>query len=267
MNKQKKKLKDGSISRGIEWCDYTYNPIKGCMHGCQWTMPNGQIANCYAENVAEKVAQAAYPHGFEHHYWEPKELEKPLNVKAPSRIFVGSMADVFGHWVPEEQVQAIIDVARRASWHTFIFLTKNVRRVMKFQLPDNCWVGASSPPDYMWGKKLTDGQRERMLTAALNTLTEIKERGIAKTTWMSAEPLTIPLHSYMNAYPNALNWIVIGAASNGAQKYAPEHEYVVRTVETADKLGAAVFFKGNLRSLPWAAENWREEFPWTTSQP
>lgn len=31
-------------NRGIEWCDYTNNPIGGCLHGCKWDMPEYSAA-------------------------------------------------------------------------------------------------------------------------------------------------------------------------------------------------------------------------------
>lgn len=32
MNKQDK----GNGRRGIEWTEYTWNPVGGCQHGCRW---------------------------------------------------------------------------------------------------------------------------------------------------------------------------------------------------------------------------------------
>jgi protein gp37 len=52
MNKQVNRKNGAIVSRGIEWTDYTWNPIKGGFHACQWEMPDGSIANCYAEDVA-----------------------------------------------------------------------------------------------------------------------------------------------------------------------------------------------------------------------
>lgn len=266
MNKQQKRNKDGTVSRGIEWTDYTWNPIAGCFHACQWQMPDGSIANCYAEDVAERVAGEAYPEGFEHHYWKPSILEEPIRVKKPGKIFVGSMADVFGHWTPDDQVKQVLDVARRAPQHTFQFLTKNPRRVLDFadDIPANCWIGASTPPDFMWNRPLQWEQRRRMLDATSRTLLKLREAGIV--TWMSAEPLTIDIGDYLKAfhYREAkmfMDWMVIGAASNGRIFYEPDHNLVVNAVTHADQFGVKLFFKGNMKTSAWARDHWREEFP------
>lgn len=267
MNKQQKTNKDGFVSRGIEWTDYTWNPIGGCKHACQWQMPDGKIANCYAEDVAEGVARHAYPHGFEHHYWNPKILGQPLNVKTPSKIFVGSMADVFGHWVPEDHIVEVMGICHEADWHTFQFLTKNPKRVLelmdKIEIPNNCWIGASTPPDYMWGKPLSPAQRERMLNVTLDVLHEIRNR-YHMTTWMSAEPITINVGDIMwkrNFATKPIDWMVIGAASNGRAIYAPDGYYAQHTVAVNQQMRIATFFKGNMKSSSWATKRWREEFP------
>lgn len=230
-------------------------------------MPDGAIANCYAEDVADRLASHAYPQGFEHHYWTPKILGEPARVTTPSKIFVGSMADVFGHWVPDDQIEQVLDVARSyAPWHTYIFLTKNPKRLRKFEFTPNCWVGVSTPPDYMWNKKLTIDQRRRWLEASLGVLSNLKARGI--TTWISAEPLSMDIGFEIDAawmgdpyQCPPVDWIVIGAASNGKAHYAPREAYVRTLVDYCDEVGIKVFFKGNLHSLPYAAANWREEFP------
>lgn len=252
MNKQYK----GAGKRGIEWTDYTWNPIAGCFHACQWTMPDGSVANCYAEDVATRVAGSAYPQGFEHHYWKPSALKEPGRVKTGSRIFVGSMADVFGHWVPGEQITQVIEVARQNPQHTFQFLTKNPLRTLDFELPANAWIGASSPPDFMWNKTLTTAQKQRMLNLTLERLAKVK----TPVRWMSFEPLSWDVAALVEKYPGAIQWAVIGAASNGKKLYAPDLVHVQNLIEVLDAQGVKVFFKGNLRSLAWATGNWREDF-------
>lgn len=278
MNKQEKIRKNGTVSRGIEWTNFTYNPLAGCQHGCRWTMPDGTVAVCYAETTAESVRRvgAGYENGFTGYYWRPDELEKPLSVKTPSKIFVGSMTDVFGAWVEDAHIRAILDVARRAHWHTFQFLTKNPRRVMQFigSIPKNCWIGASTPPDHMHGHPLNLHKKKRMLSVTLAVLADIRRAGLI--TWLSAEPLSWdisgllenegyvpmpPVTAALAELQTAIDWMVVGAASSGRTYFPPSEEVFKNVMQVADRMGIAVFFKGNLRSLPLAASAWREEYP------
>lgn len=246
MNKQSK----GSGKRGIEWTEYTWNPVGGCQHGCRWEMPDGTIAECYAETVAERVAQAAYPQGFEHHYWRPELLEQPLLLSAPSRIFMDSMSDLMGHWVPAEQVERVLDVCRRASHHSFQLLTKNAPRLLEFDFPPNVWVGVSAPPSTMFGRRLSEAQQKRMVSRQLDVLRQVS----VPVRWMSIEPLSFNIAPLLVNSP--LEWAVIGAATNGPKTYQPRSEWVQNALDVLDAQNTAVFFKGN---LGWG--EWREEFP------
>lgn len=220
-------------------------------------MPDGKIAECYAENVAEGIASPTYPLGFKNHYWKPQLLSEPARMKERAGIFVGSMADVFGAWVPDEQVQQVLDACRNAPQHIFFMLTKNAPRLLKFEFPPNVWVGASSPPDFMFGKPLNMEQRERMMRRTLKVLTEVK----ASVRWMSIEPLSHDYSHIFHDYPTALTWAVIGAASDGKRKFPPSEADLRNTLEVLDAHDVGVFYKGNMRSLPYAAANWREAFP------
>lgn len=260
MNKQDK----GNGKRGIEWCTHTWNPLGGCYHACRWQMPNGTIANCYAEDVADGVASKAYPYGFEHVYWNPKILDSPLRVKEPAKIFVGSMTDVLGHWQDEKHIQEIIDIARLATWHTFQFLTKNPKRALQFDWPDNCWIGTSSPPNFMWNKRLSQNQMERMLFTALDSLSEVD----TPVRWMSIEPLSYDIGSLFVKWAGTsqrlpLEWAVIGAASNGSTYYQPEPGHLLTVLSILDHHEVDVFFKGNLRPSfeKRILARWREDMP------
>jgi protein gp37 len=273
MNKQGK-LINNKVVGGIEWTKtilpdgteyqgYTHNPIAGCLHGRQWTIGD-KIANCYAEDQAEKgQASIHYPQGFEHHYWHPNRLEEPLQVKKPARIFVGSMADVFGHWVDASQINQVLDICRRAHWHTFIFLTKNPVRMQHFEFPNNCWVGISSPPDFMWGKPLDAGKQHSWLRRSLRELAKAE----AHVKWMSIEPLSFDImpildDCVMEIGLLPLDWCVIGAASNGSVYYQPDPEHLRCLIAYLDDYGVPLFYKGNLKpSLGIAFDTWRECYP------
>lgn len=152
----------------IEWADMTWNPVTGCRHGCGY---------CYARRIAERfrpfdlphVTEAgvlngindlaapiitvcrdgkervcAHPYGFEptfHRY----RLDEPLKMKKPQTIFVVSMGDLFGDWVPTSWITAVFAACLAAPWHTYMFLTKNPHRYVHLDemalLPrgDNFW--------------------------------------------------------------------------------------------------------------------------------
>jgi len=246
MNKQSKSQQ----RRGIEWTDYTWNVVGGCQHGCRWVMPDGTVAECYAETVAERVAQNSYPLGFEHHYWRPEALNEPLKLAKPSRIFLDSMSDLMGHWIPDEQVEQVLNTCREASQHQFQLLTKNAPRLLHFDFPSNVWIGVSAPPSIMFGKPLSMNQQQRMVERQLEVLHQID----VPVRWMSIEPLSFNIAPLLKG--GNLQWAVIGAATNGAKAYQPRREWVENVLDVLDAENTKVFFKGNLIWNPW-----REEFP------
>lgn len=258
-------------ARGIEWTDETRNPIGGCLHACRWQMPSGEVARCYAEALAEDgLAKAGYPNGFAHHYWRGKKALKELVAgAAPLLVFCDSMSDLMGHWVPQEQVTAVLDaMGTGGRIHTYQALTKNPRRYLKFldALPSNLWAGASSAPDFFMGKQLTRLQQERYMHIALEALTAVRE-ATGNIVWMSVEPLSWDVAPILAQYP-ALDLVIIGAASNGRRYYQPKAAHVDALLDVLDGQGTAVFYKGNIKPLfetydfGTAAKNrWREDFP------
>ncbi len=114
----------------IEWTDATWNPVRGCVKispGCK---------HCYAETFAERfrgVAGHPYEQGFDPRL-APAQLDAPLHWRRPRTIFVNSMSDLFGEFVPNKYVAAVFGVMAGTPQHTYQILTKRARR-----LP--AWVG------------------------------------------------------------------------------------------------------------------------------
>jgi len=258
-----------TLSRGIEYVDETQNADGGCMHDCQWEMPDGTIASCYAGNLAEHgVAKAGYPHGFRHHYWRPHELKKLGAGKIPRLIFANSMSDLFATNVPTEHVHAVLDAMRAAPHHTYLTLTKAAPQLLKYadRLPSNLWVGVSSPPDFFKGKRLTRPQQQAMLRKSLEVLAEVKVK-TGNIVWMSAEPVSWDLTAVVGK-DHPLDWCVIGAASHGRKHYQPDPDHVVRLLKVFDASSTPVFFKGNIAALfeghdfkDDSLNRWREDYP------
>ncbi len=244
---------DGTTRRG-----YTWNPTGGCLHGCTWKMPDGSVTECYAKTIVERFGSNAYKDGFETHYWRPHALKDPLRQKEPSGIFVGSMADLFGHWVPREQICQVLEVMRQADWHIFQTLSKYPLRLPEFNpFPSNVWVGVSLPAGHLM--KPEGGARA--LKAYLNHMEQIQ----AQIRFMSIEPLWFNVapvfENWLKDHARLpFEWVIIGAASNGRKIFQPEPAWIQDLLDIFDQQNIPVFFKGNLR---W--ENWRDAFPGTLS--
>ena len=266
MNRQDKWRGGKRVGRGIEWTQmygrpgYTWNPTAGCMHGCTWMMPDGSITECYAKTIAEGLASHAYTKGFEHHYWRPHTLKEPLRLKEPAGIFVGSMADLFGHWVPSEQVEQVFEVMQQAHWHIFQTLSKYPIRVKEFDFPVNVWVGVSLPA----GRMMSAEGAARALEVYLKHMEAIR----AKIRFLSIEPIWFDASPTFQAWIDKhgrlpFEWVIIGAATNGSRVYQPMPEWVHAALKIFDEQAIPVFFKGNLRGNA-AAALWREDFPRNT---
>jgi hypothetical protein len=85
-------------------------------------------------------------------------------------------------------------------------------------------------------------------------------------TWMSLEPASWDMGKHMADHD--LDWVVIGAASNGRKKYQPDPLHVKRLLELFDETETPVFFKGNIRPMfeqhnfgSPRLNRWREDFP------
>lgn len=258
-------------SRGIEWCSLTLNVFGGCLHDCKWTMPSGEIAGCYAKSLATTgVAKSAYPHGFEHHYFRPAAIKQLTSKPEPQLIFVDSMSDMFAPNVPENELIQVFDAMKTAPQHVYQSLTKAAPQILKYlqHLPPNLWVGVSSPPDSMMGQSLTLRQQMLMLNRSMEVLAVTKEK-TGNIVWMSAEPVSWDLTQVLNE-SHPLDWIVIGAASNGPKYFQPDPDHVKRLLELMDKTRTPVFFKGNIEETfekndfgSDSLNRWREDFPTT----
>lgn len=263
MNKQNKP----NGGRGIEWTQvygrdgYTWNPVKGCAHACEWRMPDGAIAECYAKTVAEGLARHAYPNGFEHVSFDEKELLAPYKVTEPIGIFADSMSDLMGIGVQPEWVERVIQVMCDNPQHIFLILTKNPPRLKKFQWPENAWIGVSASPTFMYGKELSIEQQKRWYVSAMETLSEID----VPVRWTSIEPLSFDVAPILEQHFHSFEWAVIGAASNGRVNHQPERKLFERAYKAMG--GKATFLKGNVdRKLADAVcGRWVEEFPMVVS--
>ena len=225
--------------KNIEWTDVTWNPLTGCKHGCTWTAPDGKVVECYAKTICERFK---HQDDFTEPMWHPERLEQPYKWRKPRRVFVCSMADLFGDWVSSEQIHAVGEVIEANPQHTFLILTKNYNRLnlTRWNWLHNLHLGIS-----------VDSSRTDlpMYQAAIK--------------WISFEPLVEDVcHINSKAYGlgsiHHFDWVVIGALSAGAKKYQPKREWVENILRAAE--GLPVFMKDNLDCAALGIER-RQEYP------
>jgi protein gp37 len=203
----------------IEWCDFTWNPLTGCLHGCPY---------CYARRMAENPFYAkAFPHGFKPTF-HAERLNEPCKEEKPASIFVCSMADLFGDWVHPDHIRQVLEIADWCQQHTYLFLTKNGLKMASFgrvQKLENGWFGQTST-----------GIPERPIIDIPN-----------KRSFISLEPL-LGGHIPYGKYPRLkFQQVIIGAQTG--PKVAPERVWVEEAIERADDIGAKVFLKDNILEI------------------
>lgn len=249
----------------IDWCDMSWNPITGCRHGCEY---------CYARRIAErfggyssgggvttfnplpraelhqpliitrangKTVNSPYPFGFTptlHRY----RLDEPARKKRPRNIFVGSMADVFGEWVPAAWIREVLDACAAAPQHNYMFLTKN----------PGCYVGLDRlallpcESNFWYGSTVTTPEQAYFCSEHHKT-------------FLSIEPLLRPMGENATAL-HGVDWVIIGAMTGpGSDQHRPERAWVEDIVEQCRAHNIPIFMKGNLASV-WG-EPLIQEFP------
>ena len=269
----------------IDWCDATWNPVTGCLHGCEYCYARRiaeRFGGCWRldlppdtswrGNVGERKLMGDYarhndgkchvlddpeiecavfdpPSGYRGkvkpypYYFSPTfhryRLGEPQSWKKPRNIFVCSMADLFGEWVPDAWIQEVFEACEAAPQHRYLFLTKNPSRYSRLykegKLPHliDCWWGASTP-------RMDDSYN------------------IGYKTFASIEPI---YEDFSSAEAPLCGWVIIGAETgNRKGKIVPRKEWISTFAKKCEYDGVPVFMKESLREL--MGSDFRQEFPW-----
>lgn len=281
----------------IDWCDMSWNPVTGCLHGCEYCYAR-KIANRFTRRTGDGINPSAYcipnvgyirdtkiekevtknkhlhviklpmyderiiregeynyhydpyPYGFEPTFHKYR-LDEPQKVKKPQNIFVCSMADLFGDWVPDEWIKAVFEVCEKAPQHRYLFLTKNPRRYEKIEEnADNLWYGATTTNEYSFNQALYSFMQQRV--------------NVEKyfNTFISIEPILDKIRIKENdGYFSSIDWVIIGAETgNRENKVIPEREWILEIKKACERAGIPLFMKESLREL--MGEDFIQEFPW-----
>lgn len=313
----------------IDWCGYTWNPVTGCLHNCPY---------CYARTIANRFGTSGedwvdtftgypmpgtkglnsiilfhpfckngaiqpYPIKFKPTFHKYR-LQEPIKKTKGENIFVCSMADLFGEWVPDRWIEDIWDACGRALQHNYLFLTKNPKRINKvldyYMVEDR---GSSDGYEFFkkfWFGTTITGQKDIERLADISSIEEGNR-------FLSIEPLhsriTLNLpkmrcpicgssHVYQenpilsienNWYcddcgewegkdntelkPN-IDWVIIGAETgNRKEKIVPDRCWIEDIVNECKSVGVPVFMKSNLSGI-WGEEliqEWPEALRYSTT--
>lgn len=262
-----------------DWCDSTWNLVTGCLHGCEYCYARKQalrfmgfydikrgennliptlekdVVRCrfdleYPKQYKSKqgkLISASYPYGF-----APTLHRYRLNDykdKKGRTIFVCSMADLFGKWVPDEWIQEVFRACENAPQHRYLFLTKNLGRYLSFYgicesfdcAPDNWWFGVSA-------------ETANKVHCIADTFGFVKAN-----TFLSLEPLHEDVAKFIDY--DWIKWVIVGAETgNRKDKIIPKREWIENIVNECRKNNVPVFMKSNLANI-WG-EPLIQEYPW-----
>ncbi|NLK53142.1 MAG: DUF5131 family protein [Syntrophomonadaceae bacterium] len=233
----------------MEFCNFTFNPVTGCLHGCEYCYARKQarrfsgdvrlnkgseqlqkdenglyiLENAFRNQVTGKVIPD--PVGFEpimHKY----RLAMPAQKKKPANIFVCSLADLFGTWVPDSWIEEVFKACDAAPWHNYLFMTKYPQRYelmsSTLQLPRsrNFWYGTTVT-------RCSDLDRIVYLPRKQHNQ------------FINIEPL---LEEIDISEIDFMDWIIIGAETgNRRGKVKPKREWIESIVRTARASGIPIF--------------------------
>lgn len=231
----------------IEWTRYTWNPVTGCLNTCEYCYAR-QMSNRFATGkgdgkpfVYDTPDAGPYPRGFDptfHTY----RLDLPKKVQKPSTIFVCSMADLFGAWVPQAWINKVMEACLTYPIHQYLFLTKNTDRYVAMDrcdllpIADNMWYGTTVTGE---GGSMFISDRHR--------------------SFISFEPLLADIPKV--DFKINVDWMIIGAETgNRKGKVTPKLDWIKNICDQADRNNIPVFMKDSLIKVV-GSENMRREFP------
>lgn len=256
----------------IDRCDASWNPVTGCYHGCEycyarsiakrfscegqtldappelqrvWLMDGGadlRQKGCHVLRYPVRLLDSGricpYPFAFAstlHRY----KLDEPQKWTRPRTIFVCSMADLFGDWVPDSWIEDVFAACENAPQHRYLFLTKNPKRYSLLKkagiLPreTNVWYGTSTP-------RMNDAY------------------AIGPNTFVSIEPILEP---FTDIGEVNCGWVIVGAETGSRKnKIVPTKDWIMPIIDACYYEGVPIFMKESLREI--MGDDFRQEFPW-----
>ena len=187
----------------IDWCDYTWNPLYGCLRGCKYCYAARMHNKRHKAYLSGKSLPKQYALPFDKLQVFPERFNLPYKKKEKSTVFVGSMTDICYHDIND--VESVITECDIAYWHKYMFLTKSPAIYQLLKFPENCWLGGTVE----FIGNVFDCE-------AIAILSESKNK-----TFLSIEPLLGPCCEI----PEEIDLVIVGADSSPRAK-PPKPEWI-----------------------------------------
>jgi protein gp37 len=191
------------MSTKIDWTNTVWNPVWGCLHGCEF---------CYARKFAKRFYRnVARVNNLNEE--ETKRLRNFQPVFLPANycrkfekkekiIFVNSMSDI-AFW-KDKWIEKVFERIEKEKDKFFLFLTKDPKAYEKFskELPDNIWLGISACRN-------RDFQRRTK---------ELLDCSPTKNIFVSLEPLLEELDGVSLFGLGYYSWVIVGPQTGSLKK-------------------------------------------------
>jgi len=257
----------------IDWCDSAWNPVTGCKHGCEyyyakgiakrfsgWSIPKGNVLHKPLDGDSVvldnpllilrkngKWYKSVYPYDFIPTFYRYRlDVEKEVGKK-PQTVFVCSMADLFGEWVPDKWIEEVFAACAKAPQHRYLFLTKNPERYVKLMNAGKLPQGNN----YWYGTTLTS-TKEYPRASDIFALSPL-----GYNVFFSIEPILDRV-----LFKMLPDWVIIGAETgNRKEKVEPLKPWIDYIAAVCYNSGAKIFMKDSLRGII-PDDEFRQEYPW-----
>ncbi len=181
---------------GIEWCDYTLNPLPFCSRNCWY---------CYRARSMARLdcpdCRANRPHA---HLDRLDALTRP--TRRPGIVFVGSMGDIFDPRVRPEWQAALWEAVEKSP-HQVVIATKSLDGITPETFPWFGRLGRPWPPN-LW-LLISAEDQARLDQRMAHALSKLRPGRLG----VSLEPALGPYPQLGKWWLDKIRWVVFGGLS------------------------------------------------------
>lgn len=211
-----------SVGNMYEWVTHTWNPVKGCEFDCSY---------CYIKSNPQYSLKPRF-----------SEREMKADLGSGKIIFVGSMCDMFGGWIPNEWIERVLERCNQFE-NGYLFQSKNPLRFHAFL--------KEFPPQVVLGTTI---ETNRNLSKTSKAPTQLERafsmRGIHLEKEVTIEPIMdfdmIPMIELIKGCEP--RFVAIGADSKGHGLHEPSLKKTMMLIHKL-KTFTSVKLKKNLKRI------------------